>query len=180
MDTFPSQGRLQNPVQLVQRHGCWSYHAAPDHRTDPQKPNLQLNNFLGCIHVLSVTSRAANGNCRTLCGTLQVPPNRAHRLSALPPIPHLRLLFVRIKRPRTILHLSHSIFPKRLKFCAHPLKTPLPSRPSSAEPCHPVSWMTALGKLRHINKRLGEWPVRAIRYLEHSGRKAGFCCKFKL
>ena len=36
---------------------------------------------------------------------------RVEVVAALPAIPHLRLLFVRVKRPRPILHHKHSIFP---------------------------------------------------------------------
>ncbi|WP_299867968.1 hypothetical protein [uncultured Roseobacter sp.] len=35
--------------------------------------------------------------------------NRTQRLSLLPPIPHLRLLLVSVKRPRAVLHDQHSI-----------------------------------------------------------------------
>ncbi len=42
--------------------------------------------------------------------------------AALPPIPHFGFLFVRVKRPGPILHLSHSIFQKKIKVLRSPFE----------------------------------------------------------
>ncbi len=52
------------------------------------------------------------------------PPDRTHRLAALPAIPDLGPLRGRIVDATTVSHAEHSIFAQRLECCVHPLRPP--------------------------------------------------------
>ena len=77
MNALPSHGHLQYPVQFMQARQRRYQNPPPDHRTDPQQPNLQLNDFAGRIHEPTLPSATVPGNCPTLCGTLHTAQTAA-------------------------------------------------------------------------------------------------------
>jgi hypothetical protein len=51
VDALPTHYDLDDTVQLPQGHIVWHLNAPPDHGTDPEQPNLELQNLwrIGCL-----------------------------------------------------------------------------------------------------------------------------------
>ena len=72
VNAFPAPVHLQDAVQFAQRHGCRHQHSAPDHGTDAQQADLQLNDARGFFqngHADLMPSPAKICNCPRLFGT---------------------------------------------------------------------------------------------------------------
>ena len=83
-------------------------------------------------------------------GPIKPAANRGERLASLPPIPHLRLLLVGVKRPRSVLHASTLHLSKKTNV----LRTPV----ESTRGFQPLVHFAASDTAGSLSALTAQWP----------------------